>query len=116
MGIDGDGNGLSMGAFDNSGKGRVQFDNGGFVSDLFGDRIAPGGSILLSGCNTAREWPWNTENIAKALSREMPGVKITGNIGAAIGNSIGFFVPLFEIGPTVNRGIRRSYIDGKECE
>ena len=63
---------------------------------------------FMSGCLTAYSGFFSDDdekNIAEALSKELPGVKVSGNRGFAIGN---------KIGPTWNFGIRRTYVNGQE--
>ena len=102
MSIDGEGNGFSIGA-----NGGVCFDDGGSsVADVIGPKLVSGANVLLSGCFTAYESFFVSlgNNIAKALSSELPNVNVVGNRGAAFGN---------KIGPTWNFGIRRTYVNGK---
>ena len=87
--------------------GKVVFDDiGTSVAELLRPKMTSGGTVYLSGCFTAYEGIFNSTgmNIAKSLSSELPGVKVTGNKGTAIGN---------KIGPTWNFGIRRTYVNGK---
>ena len=42
------------------------------------------------------------------------GVRVSGNVGPAIGNTLGFFVPLCLLGPTKNWGFKRTYVNGVE--
>jgi hypothetical protein len=103
MSIDGEGNGFSIGA-----NGRVCFDDGdSSVADVIGPKLVSGANILLSGCFTAYEGMFNPSgnNIAKALSVELPNIKVSGNRRFSIGN---------KFGPTWNIGIRRTYVNGKE--
>jgi RHS repeat-associated protein len=109
MNIDGDGSGIKL-----SDSHVICEDEHDLFASLVGPKLSSNASIYLSGCNTAREWPWNSENIARSLSIELPGVKVTGNRGVAIGNTLGFFVPLCPLGPTVNWGCKRTYVNGTE--
>ena len=42
------------------------------------------------------------------------GVRVSGNVGPAIGNTLGFYVPLCPLGPTKNWGFKRTYVNGVE--
>ena len=110
MNIDGNGNGIEL-RYDN----HVFDDEGIGFAALMGPKFSRDATIYLSGCNTASEFPWNNNNnITKALSKELPGVRVSGNVGPAIGNTLGFFVPLCPLGPTKNWGFKRTYVNGVE--
>jgi RHS repeat-associated protein len=112
MNIDGFGTGMSLSEV----NGCVIFeDMSDSVAAVVGPKLSSGATICLSGCNTASEYPWNNDNnISKALSKELPGVRVSGNVGPAIGNTLGFFVLLCPLGPTKNWGIKRTYVNGVE--
>jgi RHS repeat-associated protein len=46
------------------------------LSDLLEDKMAPDGSIILKGCKSGV--PSDPNNIAKAISQDLPGVSVTG--------------------------------------
>jgi RHS repeat-associated protein len=43
------------------------------------------GALVLDGCNTAREWPWDDNNITRDASNAFPGTMVYGNRGIGIG-------------------------------
>ncbi|MCR5840083.1 MAG: RHS repeat-associated core domain-containing protein [Kiritimatiellae bacterium] len=108
MSIDGENRGIVVNPDDN----RVYFDDDATsFSEFIGPKMAEKGTILLSGCRTADNCGWFSTcqsgfNISKALSLELPGVKVVGNRRAAIGFKFGV--------PTWNIGIRRTYVNGIE--
>jgi hypothetical protein len=70
-------------------------------SDLVGPKMSTDGSIVLNGCNTAREnLPWidisghsegfwhDSNTISRQMSEEIPGVTVTGNKGYGFGNEL----------------------------
>ncbi len=101
MQIDGDDDGCYI-----NDRGNVVFDDGTSVGDLLRPKMSRGGLVYLSGCLTGYEGIFYSgkNNIAKALSSELPGVRVKGNRRFAIGN---------KIGPTWNFGISRTYINGR---
>lgn len=109
MNIDGAGWGMECDE-----DGHVVFENNGdAVSSAIRSKLSSGATIYLSGCNTASEFFWNNNNnITKALSKELPGVRVSGNVLPAIGNTFGFLVPLCPLGPTKNWGFKRTYVNG----
>lgn len=97
--------------------GKVILDyNGQPFAEFLRPKMVTGGKILLSGCKTAYPlFDTNCENISKALSRELPDIFITGNIGYAFGlkDYVGAIIDFFDgNGFTRNIGIRRTYLNG----
>ena len=85
----------------------VVFDDGERFSDYLIPKMGQDGRVVLSGCLTAYDGllcNYFGENISSALSRDMPGVPVTGNKGLAIGSPFR---------STWNVGIRRTYRNGR---
>lgn len=89
--------------------------------DSIRDKMAPGGTVLLNGCNTASyPFVYDHENITQQVSSELPGVVVTGNHGFALTNEVS--LPWdrnksFLIGDqNYGKGYHFDYINGKWVE
>jgi hypothetical protein len=108
--------GISISGIDSKGEWQVTFDdNGQKVSDVLAPKMADKSEVHLNGCNTANDRKWmmigSKDNISNSLSKEMPGVTVTGNRGFAVGDQWyghQFSKELHGV------GVSRSYVNGKE--
>ena len=118
MDIDGYGNGVW---WNGQVESPIEFDSSlGNFSDHLKGKMKPDSEICLYGCNTARELPWDKENIAWKLSLELPNVWVTGYKGFAVGNELqgGWKTrPFVRFGDTTrNIGFKRTYRNGEKHE
>ncbi len=85
-------------------------------SDSIRKKLDPSAKITLEGCQTANSH--HGINIAQQLSKELPGVEVSGNKGYGIGNEYGLpwnrdkFIRLGKENLAI--GIKRAYLNGKE--
>ena len=106
--------------------GKVVYENSkNSLAEDIASKLCKDAAIYFNGCNTASEkkrfslgWTFGSKNnIAKTLSRELPGITVAGNRGFGIGNEFlglqffGWFGPETHV-----LGIPRRYVNGKETK
>jgi RHS repeat-associated protein len=98
-------------------KGVVYSDDGtSFAASLKG-KIIENGTVFFAGCNTAREWSSDDNNVAKQLSRELNNVFVGGYRGFGLSNEVSNpfnrDTILFRVGTDMSSiGIPRTYLNG----
>jgi hypothetical protein len=93
-------------------------------SDSVRHKMADGGTIILNGCNTAREFGImedrdgeahfyldRKDNISQRLSRELVDIEVSGNITYAVGLGHSLLPFMFKEDHIV--GLKRTYKNGK---
>lgn len=76
----------------------------GNLEDLLRRKLSPGADLELAGCNNAS----GDKNLAKAASRALPGIPVTGGLGYQLGYENN---PLFG-NSDGSLGLKRTYVNG----